>query len=357
VSRVAKTVVSVCDGRYDAAMVRVNAIAWETWVPHDIATLMFVIRGGEVLLIRKLRGLGAGKINAPGGRLEPGETLVDAAIRETREEVGVTPVAPRLRGRLRFSFVKRPVATGPPTTDDIGYRLECHVFSADACEGEVAATDEAIPMWVALGEIPYDEMWADDRLWLPLMLSGRAPFDGRFVFEDETMLDVALDAFDPATRLFAALDELAIPHETHAHPPVFTVDEAKRHRPAAGHDGHHTKNLFLRDKKGKMFLVTLDEDRPVDLKSLAVRLGVNNLSFASAERLRKNLGVEPGSVTPLAIVNDTDHAVTFVLDDALTRGHVWCHPLTNDRTTRIAGPDLARFASSNGHAPILLDFT
>ena len=101
-------------------------IDWDGWQPADVATLLFVIRGGQALLIRKLRGLGAGKINAPGGRTEPGETLVETAIRETREEVGVTPIAPRLRGELRFQFVD-------------GYRLQCHVFSADDCEGEARA--------------------------------------------------------------------------------------------------------------------------------------------------------------------------------------------------------------------------
>lgn len=329
---------------------------WEGWVPHDVATLMFVIRGGEVLLIRKLRGLGAGKINAPGGRLEPGETLLEAALRETREEVGVDPVGARLRGRLRFAFVSRPTAVGPATPDDIGYRLECHVFSADGCEGVVAETDEAIPMWVPLGEIPYGEMWADDRLWLPLMLSGRAPFDGRFVFEGEAMLDVALDAFDPAAPLLAELDRLGIDYAAHAHPPVFTVPEAKRHRPVEAPGEHHTKNLFLRNKKGKMWLVTLDEDRPVDLKDLGARLGAGNLSFGSAERLRRHLGVEPGSVTPLAVMNDTGGEVTLVLDRALAEGHVWCHPLTNDRTLRLASADLVRFLAATGHAPQLLDF-
>jgi 8-oxo-dGTP diphosphatase len=150
-------------------------IDWSTWVPRDVAVLLFVIRGGEALLIRKKRGLGAGKINAPGGRIEPGETPEQAAVRETQEEVGVTPSTPERRGHLRFQFVD-------------GYALECHVLVSAACEGDVYETDEAIPMWTALDALPYGEMWADDRMWLPLMLEGRT-FRGRFVFDGETMLD------------------------------------------------------------------------------------------------------------------------------------------------------------------------
>src|SRR5262245_58662426 len=118
---------------------RVKTLAdvdWESWQPRDIAVLLFVIRGGEALLIEKKRGLGAGKINAPGGRIEEGETPEAAAIRETQEEVGVTPSAPRRRGHLRFQFVD-------------GYGLECHVLSADACEGEAHETDEAVPLWTS----------------------------------------------------------------------------------------------------------------------------------------------------------------------------------------------------------------
>lgn len=345
-------------------MIAVSDIDWDTWTPHDVATLMFVIRGGEVLLIRKLRGLGAGKINAPGGRLEPGEEAIDAAIRETREEVGVTPIGPRYRGRLRFSFVKRPAELGAPhggsagdveAHGDIGYRLECHVFSADGCEGETTTTDEAIPMWVPLAKIPYDEMWADDRLWLPLMLSGRTPFEGRFVFEGEAMLDVVLESHDPAAPLFAALDTMGLAHITHPHPPVFTVEEAQRHRPA-GAVGLHTKNLFVRNKKGRMFLVTLEEERPVDLKALGIQLEAGNLSFASYHRLRTHLGVEPGSVTPLSVINDRDGQVTLVLDRALALAdQVWCHPLTNDRATGLSGAELVRFATAHGHPPVVID--
>jgi 8-oxo-dGTP diphosphatase len=159
-------------------------IDWTTWAPTDVAVLLFVIRDGEALLIRKKRGLGAGKINAPGGRIEPGESPEEAAVRETQEEVGVTPSAPRRRGHLRFQF-----------TD--GYSLECHVLSSDACTGELRETDEAIPRWTPLDALPFDEMWADDRLWIPLMLAGR-PFRGRFVFDGDAMLDHELVEADEA---------------------------------------------------------------------------------------------------------------------------------------------------------------
>lgn len=321
---------------------RLSDIDWSAWRPADVATLIFIIRGGEVLLIRKLRGLGQGKINAPGGRQEPGETLAETAIREAREEVGVTPHSPRFRGELRFAF-----------TD--GYHLECHVFSSDGGDGEAHPSAEAIPIWTPLSAIPYDEMWADDRLWLPLMLAGRTPFSGRFVFSGEAMLDHALSAHDPAEPLYAHLFALGVAHDTHAHPPVFTVDEAKRHRPA-GAAGHHTKNLFLRNKKGRMWLVTLHEDRPVDLRELGRRLDAGNLSFASPARLRAHLGVEPGSVTPLALINDTAREVGFVLDAALASApSIWCHPLTNDRTTHLATADFLRFVESTGHPLQLLD--
>lgn len=147
---------------------------WSTWQPGERANLCFVMRGDEVLLIHKKRGLGAGKINGPGGRLEPGETALEAAIREVREELGVVPIAPRQRGELHFQF-------------DDGYALHCAVFVADGCVGEPVETDEAIPLWVRQDEVPYDKMWADDRHWLPGVLQGRA-FRGYFEFDGECML-------------------------------------------------------------------------------------------------------------------------------------------------------------------------
>lgn len=163
-----------------------------------------------------------------------------------------------------------------------------------------------------------------------------------------------MDASDPAAPLFALLAELGIPTETVGHPPVFTVEEAKRHR--TRHDGAHVKNLFLRNKKGAMWLLTTLEDRPIDLKRVGQRIGAGHVSFASHDRLRRHLGVEPGSVTAFAVMNDRERAVTMVLDAAVLRADlVQCHPLTNDRTTAIRGADLVRFLEATGHPPQVVD--
>lgn len=148
---------------------------WTLWKPTDRANLCFIVKEGRVLLILKKRGLGAGKINAPGGKLEPGETPLQAAVRETQEEVGVTPLHLEERGYLRFQF-----------TD--GYALGCSVFVAHDLEGEPISTDEADPMWVGLDAVPYENMWADDREWLPSVLAGGS-FTGSFLFEGEKMLE------------------------------------------------------------------------------------------------------------------------------------------------------------------------
>jgi 8-oxo-dGTP diphosphatase len=156
-------------------MRRLNDIDWESWEPVDRATLLFVVRDDEVLLIRKKRGLGAGKINGPGGRIEPGESPAECAVRETEEELVTTPSTPQPAGELRFQFVD-------------GYSIHVHVFRADACDREPQETDEATPLWAALDAIPFDEMWEDDRIWLPLMLA-RESFHGRFLFDEDAMLD------------------------------------------------------------------------------------------------------------------------------------------------------------------------
>ena len=149
---------------------------WSLWKTTEEATLLFAFDGaGRVLLIHKKRGLGKGKINAPGGRLEPGESALEAAVRETREEVGLDVKNAVFRGRLFFHFVD-------------GYNLLGHVFSATEWSGAPVETDEALPEWFALGGIPYARMWADDALWLPLMLAGEN-FVGKFVFDDDIMLE------------------------------------------------------------------------------------------------------------------------------------------------------------------------
>jgi len=152
-----------------------SATDWSDWSPVDRATLVFVIRNGEILLIRKKRGLGAGKVNGPGGRIEPGESALACALREVEEELRVTPTGLRRCGVLRFQFLD-------------GYAIHVTVFRADGCNREARETDEAAPLWTALSRIPYDEMWEDDRIWLPHLLAGDT-FSGRFVFDGDVMLD------------------------------------------------------------------------------------------------------------------------------------------------------------------------
>ena len=147
---------------------------WSSWTPRDRAVLTFVRREGRLLLILKKRGLGAGKYNGPGGRIEPGETPEAAAVRETQEELGVTPLGLAQAGRLRFAFAD-------------GYGIDCHVFTAREARGEAVETDEAVPFWCDEAAIPYGRMWSDDRIWLPLMLAG-TPFEAWFAFEGDLML-------------------------------------------------------------------------------------------------------------------------------------------------------------------------
>ncbi|UYN94659.1 MAG: prolyl-tRNA synthetase associated domain-containing protein [Enhydrobacter sp.] len=155
-------------------------------------------------------------------------------------------------------------------------------------------------------------------------------------------------------QLFDRLAALGIAHRTVEHAPVFTVEQAKAHRGEL--PGHHIKNLFLRNKKEEMWLVVAPEDCTVDLKRLGEALGAGRLSFGSAERLRRYLGVEPGSVTPFAVINDTGHDVRLVLDSALREGGpINAHPLVNTLTSAVDLADLLRFFAATGHAPRWLD--
>jgi len=153
------------------------------WCAVDKATLIFIVRQHEVLLIRKKRGLGAGKINGPGGKLEPGETAQQCAHREIREELRIDVAESIDSGRLRFQFID-------------GYSIDVQVFVATSFQGTPGETEEAVPLWFDIADIPYDEMWADDRLWLPRVLAGER-VDGRFIFDDDRLLDhsVSWDKF------------------------------------------------------------------------------------------------------------------------------------------------------------------
>ena len=151
--------------------------------------------------------------------------------------------------------------------------------------------------------------------------------------------------------LFAALDRLGIAHPTVTHQPLFTVEESQALRGKI--PGGHSKNLFLRDKKGSLYLVSTLEDATIELKSLHRVLGASGrFSFGSAELMRETLGIEPGAVTPFAALNDTAHRVTVVLDAVLMEhAQLNFHPLQNTMTTTIARNDLVRFLTATGHPP------
>jgi Ala-tRNA(Pro) deacylase len=157
----------------------------------------------------------------------------------------------------------------------------------------------------------------------------------------------------PATpdELFAFLDTLGIAHKTVTHPAVFTVEEARELRGAI--TGGHTKNLFLRDKKGMPYLVVAPEDAAVELRSLHRLLGASGrFSFGSAELMQDVLGVMPGSVTPFAVINDKQARVSVMLDAALMAHETLnFHPLVNTATTTISREGLLKFLTATGHSP------
>lgn len=154
----------------------VDDVDWQRWSFTEDAVLCFVHHGDKVLLIHKKTGLGAGKVNAPGGRIDSGETAMAAAVRETQEETHITPAGLEQVGELQFIF-----------TD--GYSLRGHVFFARRHEGCARATPEADPFWCELESIPYDQMWADDAYWLPRVLAGERLL-GRFIFDGDRMMSL-----------------------------------------------------------------------------------------------------------------------------------------------------------------------
>ncbi|MBP1845017.1 Ala-tRNA(Pro) deacylase [Rhizobium petrolearium] len=160
-----------------------------------------------------------------------------------------------------------------------------------------------------------------------------------------------------AEDLFRFLDSLNISHSTKTHPPVFTVAESESLRDEI--PGGHTKNLFIKDKKDRYFVLTVEENATVDLKTVHKVIGAaGRVSFGRPEKLMEYLGVIPGSVTIFGAFNDTGRHVTFVLDEDLMRhGIINGHPLSNDATTSIGRDDLIRFLGATGHTPLVLKVT
>jgi 8-oxo-dGTP diphosphatase len=152
----------------------VSQIDWDLWEPTETAVICYVFSQGKVMLIHKKKGLGNGLVNAPGGRIEEEETASEAAVRETEEETGITPVDIRQVGILNFQFRD-------------GYALKGYVFFADSYTGTMTETDEADPFWVPVDQIPYEKMWEDDALWLPRTMNGEI-IEGRFIFDDRSMI-------------------------------------------------------------------------------------------------------------------------------------------------------------------------
>jgi 8-oxo-dGTP diphosphatase len=157
---------------------QLSDIDWETWQAKDPATLVFVIQDGKILLINKKTGLGKGKVNGPGGKVEKGETPRDCAVRECQEELSITVSNLQYCGQHRFQFVD-------------GYSIHVFVYRTEYFEGIPTESVEAKPLWVELDKIPYERMWEDDEIWIPMMLRGER-FQGRWIFDDDKMLDYEL---------------------------------------------------------------------------------------------------------------------------------------------------------------------
>jgi Ala-tRNA(Pro) deacylase len=150
--------------------------------------------------------------------------------------------------------------------------------------------------------------------------------------------------------LYERLRALGIIWTHYAHAPVFTVEEALQVN--LSQPGGHTKNLFLKDKKGGLWLVVLRDDFRLDLNALSKQIGAPRFSFGSGELLIETLGVPPGSVTPFSLINDTEHKVRIVLDaEMMKQEPLNYHPLRNDRTISVSRDDLLKFIAACGHTP------
>lgn len=157
----------------------VKDINWNIWKADQFAVITYIFSNDSVLLIHKKRGLGAGKVNAPGGHIEAGETELEAAVRETEEEVGLTPLNMSHAGKLYFQFAD-------------GLKMEGTVFIADDFKGQLTETDEADPFWIPIADIPYQHMWEDDLLWLPHVIKGKI-INGHFIFKEDKMLSYKME--------------------------------------------------------------------------------------------------------------------------------------------------------------------
>ncbi|HEY1945086.1 MAG TPA: YbaK/EbsC family protein [Roseiarcus sp.] len=161
----------------------------------------------------------------------------------------------------------------------------------------------------------------------------------------------------PATSedLLAFLDSLAIATTTLEHPPLHTVEDSQALR--GDIPGGHVKNLFVKDKKGRLFLLVLEEDAAIDLKRAHEKIGgQGRVSFGSAELLEEVWGVKPGAVTPFGAINDKEGRVTVVLDAAMMRHQrLNFHPLVNTRTTGLASADIVKFLKATGHEPLVVE--
>lgn len=155
--------------------------------------------------------------------------------------------------------------------------------------------------------------------------------------------------------LLAFLDQLGVDYRIHRHPPVFTVEESRSFRDAQ--PGAHVKNMFLKDKKGGLWLVTCLEDRRIKIRDLEKALSAPKLSFGKPDLMTQTIGVTPGAVTPLAVLNDAERVVTLVVDAAVLGADlVNCHPLHNEATIALSASDLVRVVGTTGHTPRMVDF-
>ena len=169
------------------------------------------------------------------------------------------------------------------------------------------------------------------------------------------MNDAGIERWTPTALIEWLEGDAGIPCPTISHPALRTVEDSRRHREIA--EGAYTKNLFVRNKKGRMWLLTLLESRGIELKSTARLVGAGNFSFASPERLDRHLGVIPGAVSPLALVNDRDRQVSFVLDRGILEHRIMhFHPLDNTLTTTLKRDHFLRFLELVGHPPAILEF-